>query len=1034
MTQFRMKTFAKSIVAALLLSLLSVAGFSQGSEPAAGSNDVRVIDNGNLRFGTGNEDSVGPTGLLRQPFYYSGQSSRQLTFSNYPLDLAFGFGNTNGNQWNGNDVYSLSEASDYGLTSRGTVTTATQVDYSGFTATTQQSPLKGYGTIKSTTEFTVGGKAVRFEHTYRLGQNDDFVRIETKVTNISGGLLPAASIWVGTRDDYVGGSDVPNKKRGNITANGFAANTQSTAASNAIQISTDQEGVLFYSVTENANTVVNSCCSFGNVTGQNPATSTVDVTSDGSYAMYLPVGDLANGASKSLVWFYAAGSITDLNSVIQQVAEAGAAEQAMRPLTTSGGTLNYRFNYDGTAYYMVVDRGATAPSAAELVAGLAYGTNPIVTPRAAGSAELDGSGTAFTAAINVTGLSQASQYTIYTATQYRESAQGPLLTSNLSSVNFSTLSTAPQVNSVTAGDGQVSVEITGSQNVTNFEYSTDGGTTWNPRSPAGTSSPWIIGSLNNGTEYSFKFRSVFDSQGGEVTSTFTATPRAVPSLPRNINVSYGATSGASVSWLAPTSSGGSPLTGYTVQYQKGGSWISLTPNGNTVQISDVWLDVSWSIRIAANNAAGSGAFATFTNTPPIPSVVTGGGTTTLITPTNQTTITASPGQTIIGTINNGNVTPVVGVTVTRVTANAVNDIQTQAENILTEFNNRWDGNGNASPPAITSVATPDGAMIYGLVADQDNSEPIGVPAENVILVTTNDQAVLLAGVNRNEPAKLNAAGALVVNNGSLLGFAVNGFAPGVDGELVLMSNPTMLGTFRTDANGSFTGQAIIPSGFPIGNHTAVLITSNLVTSMGLVVEAASLRNSGYTGPLITHLSRRVLSANQSSNLLLTGEKLSMVTEVRVGTRVVPFTRPTASTIRINLPGLEVGIYDIVLEYSGGARITHQAALRVTPQIGRNSITTWFAANRSQLSMGTVQSITREFAGRTDVEKVRCTGSTSGTLNTPALRRLALQRARAACLAVKSVLPEVETELRTRVSAGNGPFFRSSTVEVIEPSR
>lgn len=1033
MTFARNGTFTKSVIAVLLLSLFSFAGLPQGTEPAAGSNELRVIDNGNLRFGNGNEDSVGPTGLLRQPFYYSGQSTRQLTFSNYPLDLAFGFGNSNANQWNGNDVYSLSEASDYGLTSRGTVVGTTQVDYSGFTATNAQSPLKGYGTVKSTTEFTVGGKSVRFEHTYRLGQNDDFVRIETKVTNISGSSLPAASIWVGTRDDFVGGSDVPNKKRGNITANGFAANTQSSAASNAIQISTAQEGVLFYSVTENANTVVNNCCSFGNSTGQNTATSTVDVTSDGSYAMYLPVGDLANGASKTLVWFYAAGSITDLNSVIQQVAQAGAAEQAMRPLTTSGGTLNYQFNYDGTARYMVVERGATAPTAAQVVAGVAYG-DPAVTPLAVGSAELDGSGTTFTAAINISGLSQAAQYTVYTVTQYRETAQGPLLTSNLNSVNFSTLATVPQVSSVSAGDGQVSVEISGSQNVTNFQYSTDGGTTWNTRTPASTSSPWVIGSLTNGTEYNFKFRSVFDSQGGEASATFTATPRAVPSLPRNISVSFGATNGATVSWLAPTSTGGSALTGYTVQYQKGGSWISLTPNGNTADIDDVWLDANWSIRIAANNAAGSGGFATFTNVPPIPAVVTGGGTTTLVTPTNQPTITASPGQSIIGTINNGNVTPVVGVTVTRVTANTANDIQTQAENILTEFNNRWDGNGNNNQPAITSVDTPDGALIYGLIADQDNAEPIGIPAENVILVTTADQAVLLAGINSNEPAKLNAAGALVVNGGSLLGFAVNGFAPGVTGELVLMSDPTMLGTFTTNANGSFTGQATIPAGFPVGNHTAVLITSGLVTSMGLVVEAASLRNSGYTGPLITQLSRQVLNANQSTNVVLTGEKLSMVTEVRVGTRVVPFTRPTPSTIRINIPGLEVGIYDIVLVYSGGAQITHQAALRVTPQIGRSSITSWFAANRSQLSMSTVQAITREFAGRTDVEKVRCTGSTSGSSYSPALRRLALQRAKSACFLVKSVLPEVETELRTRVAAGNGPFFRSSTVEVIEPTR
>jgi hypothetical protein len=1009
------------VVVSLGLALGSLVGVAPVS-----ASTTQVINNSAIRFGNGTQASIGSTGLLRQPFYYSGSSWRQLTFSSYPLDLTFGYGTGNGSQWNGNTVYSLSEDGTQPVS-------AATVDYSGLTLTSGLTPPGGWGVVTSRADFSLGGAAVRFEHKYSLGQNDDFVRIETKVTNNSANPLPASSIWVGTRDDYVGGSDVPNKKRGNISQSGFTAIANAASSSNAIQISTAQEGVLFYSVSDNASSVVNGCCSFSNVVTQNPATSTVDVTSDGSYAMYFPLGNLAAGASATVVWFYAAGSIQDLSAVVQQVAAAGAAEQTLNVVTTDGGTLNYNFNYSGTAYYLVVDRGATAPTGAEIVAGANYGS---VTKRASGNAVMTGSGSSWSTSFNITGLSQATQYTVYTATRYTDPNDNTqTLTSSVETVNFSTRPTAPTGITITPSSQQLSVAFTAPANITNIQYSTDGGSTWVTRNPVSVASPLVIGSLTNGTSYSVQLRGVFDSQSGTASSTVTATAGAVPGVPQNVSIVYGSTSGATVTWDAPASNGGNAITSYTVEYKKDGNWLPLTPNVRTVEITDVWVNTSWQFRVAATNVIGTGSFVTITNTP-APPAVTGGGTTTLVTQTNQSSITATPGTSVVGTVNNGVVTP-VAATVTRVTSTTAADIQTDIANIVTNFNQRWDGTGTNPAPPVSKVATNDGALIFGLVSTATNSTPIGVPADDVILITTNDQAVLLAAANGDQPASVNSSGALVVNDGSVLGFAVNGFAPNTQGELVIMSNPTMLGTFTTDANGSFSGQAVIPAGFPVGNHTAVLITANLVTSMGLVVEGRpSAGGVPYLGPMMTQFSTRNLPADAAATVLVDGVRLSIIESIRINNLPVPFLFRQTGDLVLSLPALPAGTYDLVITYLGGARLTHQSVFFVSEAFSRpvpvSSLRiTSFAGNSFALTASARRSIELTLNGYKSIEKVICVGSTSGTRVTAADRRLATQRAQAACNYVKQLQPSVAVEIRSNPAAGVGPRFRNVTIQVIE---
>jgi alpha-L-fucosidase len=50
----------------------------------------------------------------------------------------------------------------------------------------------------------------------------------------------------------------------------------------------------------------------------------------------------------------------------------------------------------------------------------------------------------------------------------------------------------------------------------------------------------------------------------------------------------------------------------------------------------------------------------------------------------------------------------------------------------------------------------------------------------------------------------------------------DGFMPGTDVDVTLHSTPVQLGTFTTDATGSFTADVTIPTGTTPGAHTIVL--------------------------------------------------------------------------------------------------------------------------------------------------------------------------------------------------------------------
>ncbi|MFT7352753.1 MAG: hypothetical protein ACI9XR_002540, partial [Flavobacterium sp.] len=375
----------------ILVLLTSVFSFSQFN----GSN--KTINSGDLRFGNGTELSINNTGNVEQPFYYNSTYGnwRQLTFANYPLDYMFGQGGDGTLEWN------LS-----GTMTQNPIMSGQVFDDSGFTIT---SGSTGYGTIKVRGTITIGTATFELTNTYTTGQTDNFVSVVTTIKNIGSSNVTNLRFWIGTRDDFVGGTDIPTKTRGNIVNGVFTPLTTPSQRAAALLIKTGDEGVMFFTNSNRGNNVHAGCCQFLNAANLNPASAVIEATNDGSYSMYVRMNDLAVGASDSFNWYYAAASLAELDAVVAAVADASSSVQN---ITSNSATLNATSSVNATGYYVVVPQGSTAPTAGQIMSGTTYGGVTVVN---SGNQAL----TAGVAApFSLTGLSPLTNYTVYFVTQY----------------------------------------------------------------------------------------------------------------------------------------------------------------------------------------------------------------------------------------------------------------------------------------------------------------------------------------------------------------------------------------------------------------------------------------------------------------------------------------------------------------------------------------------------------------------------------------------------------------------------------------
>ena len=456
----------------------------------------------------------------------------------------------------------------------------------------------------------------------------------------------------------------------------------------------------------------------------------------------------------------------------------------------------YATNSAGTAYGNELTFTTTTPLGAPTIGtatkGNAQATVTFTAPANDGGSSITGytvtsspggiTATGTASPITVTGLTNG---TAYTFTVIATNANGNSLPSSSSnSVTPSTVPGAPTIGTATKGIAQATVTFTAPANngglaITGYTVtSSPGGFT-----ATGTSSPLTVTGLSNGTAYTFTVIATNANGNSPASSASNSvTPSAGPGTP-TIGTATKGNAQATVTFTAPTSDGGSPITGYTVTSNPGG--FTGAGTSSPITVTGLTNGTAYTFTVFATNASGNSAPSSASNSV-IPSTVPGAPTIGTATKGNtQATVTftapASNGGSVITgytvTSNPGGFTAagttspltVTGLTngtaytftVTATNANG-NSLPSSASNSVTPstvpgaptIGTATKGNAQASV-AFTPPASNGGSVITGYTVTSSPGSFTGSGSSSPIVVTglTNGTAytftVIASNVNGN---------------------------------------------------------------------------------------------------------------------------------------------------------------------------------------------------------------------------------------------------------------------------------------------
>ncbi|AGL14729.1 fibronectin type III domain-containing protein [Actinoplanes sp. N902-109] len=200
----------------------------------------------------------------------------------------------------------------------------------------------------------------------------------------------------------------------------------------------------------------------------------------------------------------------------------------------------------------------------------------------------------------VTGLSNGTSYTF---TVHATNAIGDSVESAASAaVTPVGKPGVPGDVSATPGDSQASVSFaepgSGGSPITAYTVTASpGGST--KTCPA---SPCVVTGLSNGTAYTFTVHATnAEGDSAESSASAAVTPAAKPGAPGDV-VAVAGNGAATVSFATPSTTGGSPITGYTVTSAPGG--ITATCPASLCEVTGLTNGTSYTFTVRAANAIG----------------------------------------------------------------------------------------------------------------------------------------------------------------------------------------------------------------------------------------------------------------------------------------------------------------------------------------------------------------------------------------------------------------------------------------------
>jgi len=408
--------------------------------------------------------------------------------------------------------------------------------------------------------------------------------------------------------------------------------------------------------------------------------------------------------------------------------------------------------------------------------------------------------------ITVTGLSSGTSYTFYTIAKNGAGTATSNSPTASASTSSPTAPLAPTITSITPGNTTLSVAFTapssnGGSAITNYKYSTNGGSSFTACSPTQTTSPISITGLTNGTSYNVQIRAVNAIGDGTATGSTAATPATTPGAPTIGTASVSGTSGtASVTFTAPGSNGGASITSYTVTSSPG----SFTGTGGTSPISVTGLTngTAYTFTVTATNSIGTGSASGASNS---------------VTPYTV------PGAPTIGTATAGNAS--ASVTFTAPGSNGGSAITSYT---VTSSPGSFTGTGSTSPISVTGLSN---GTAYTFTVTATNAAGAGT-------ASAASNSVTPCGV-----ISLPYSGESFENAGSLTACWSTAQVTGTSSALTYVTTSTSP-TLSTAANGSYFvayNAAAATSGdqmrlispvFNTSTASAVAVTFSWYTSTG----------------------------------------------------------------------------------------------------------------------------------------------------------------------------------------------------------
>ena len=279
---------------------------------------------------------------------------------------------------------------------------------------------------------------------------------------------------------------------------------------------------------------------------------------------------------------------------------------------------------------MVLTWTAPASTGGEAITGYehrhkATGSLPFV-----GSDSWTSAGTALTATVG--SLTNGTPYS-FEVRAVNTVGAGTAATTSATPTAAATAPGVPRTLAAAPGDGEVVLTwtapaSTGGEAITGYEHRHKatgslpfvGSDSW---TSAGTALTATVGSLTNGTPYSFEVRAV-NTVGAGTAATTSATPTAAataPGVPRTLAAAPG-DGEVVLTWTAPASTGGEAITGYEHRHKATGSlpfvgsdsWTS-AGTALTATVGSLTNGTPYSFEVRAVNTVGAGTAATTSATP-----------------------------------------------------------------------------------------------------------------------------------------------------------------------------------------------------------------------------------------------------------------------------------------------------------------------------------------------------------------------------------------------------------------------------------